>query len=140
MFAELFNEFLPLVGEFFGKIVGIATYRMDALLSNIEYSFNMYNDGGNMVDVLFTYGNFFTGEGFSDLSQNVATLLPAELWTVPILSVILYNAILTVFSLLTFATPSAPLWIALPIGFATWGFIISVVKFFVGVVSSTLRS
>lgn len=139
MFSQLFNEFLPLLGEFFGKVVGIATYRMDALLGNIALSFEAYNNSGIIQDVLFNYGNFFTGEGFSSLSQFTGVLLPGELWTVPVLSIILYNAIIYVFGLLSFATPTSPLWIALPVGFATWGLILSIVKYFVGIVSSTIR-
>lgn len=139
MFAQLYTEILPLVGEFFGRICGIATYRVDALISNIALSFEAYNNSGVLNDVLYTYGNFFTGQGF-DFGSYTATLLPAELWTVPVLSIILYNGIVYVFSILTFVTPSAPLWIALPVGFATWGFIVSFVKFFVGLVSSSMRN
>ena len=119
MFTWLYETILPFVGDFFGISTSIAMTSVQWWLNSIELVIDGINDS-----ILISYGNFFTGIGFSGIAVNILEI-PCAFLQNAIVGTIFYNLISWFFSFFLFFDISAPLFIALPISIAIWGFLIA---------------
>lgn len=132
MFSYLVETAFPFVGDFLGILTSIANSTPMFWLDSIELVIDGLED-----NVLLLYNNYFTGVGFDGLASN-GIEIPMGIFTVPILKNIIYNLIVLLFSTFLFFDIQAPLWIALPIAIAIWGFLFGAIKFFYNIIKFLL--